>query len=385
MIIKLLQRKFSFLGKRNISRLYYVPCIQVPNSSKSNNVVKRSMTAQFSGLCSKDRHFILTSVQKRASRYKMLKTLADKAITKKRIYTVIGNFKAIRLALNARGWVEKLPANRMNLARLKNGSCTNQVETQEELERLFLSCLVEKYPTNFVFTMVRDDNLKTILESSDAVICNRLKFDSPWTTKQGLCNAMRTNYWFYIEDVADVSGPRTYNSYDVGEVEDFISDYKLTACTSLLKWTLTMVFKEEVIFSKTGNVSGNVLMFAINRCKEYLLTKQNQDVDKNIITASNGQWNTFLKHYYRLISRNDIFKAEQENKIKLYMSYATLVLKEITKYRPQLLCEGWNNVWIIKPHHLSRGRGIRMASKLGVITNLLTSNNKYVIQKYIGE
>lgn len=375
---------YPFIPRSNLNKLYY-PCIQVPNLSKSSNIDKRVLQKKPSALSSKDRHFIIASCQKKASRYQTLKVLAGKAIAKKKIYTVIGNFKAIRLALNARGWVEKLPPNRMNLSRLKNGSCATQIEIDDELERLFLSCLVEKYPANFVFTMMRDDYLKAILETSDPVICNRLKFDSPWTTKQGLCNAMKTNYWFYIEDLADVSGPRTYNSYDVGEVEDFISDYKLTACTSLLKWILTMVFQEEVVFSKEGNVSGNVLMFAINRCKEYLLTKQNHDLDKNLITASNGQWNTFLKHYYRLVARNGTFRVDQENKIKLYMSYATLVLKEISKYRPQLLCEGWNNVWIIKPHHLSRGRGIRMASKLGVITNLLTSNNKYVIQKYIGQ
>lgn len=356
------------------------------DGNQSNKTPYRSIYNP-TGLSSKEKTYIISSCQTRSSRYLKLKSLAAHAIKNKKIFTIYGSCNAVRKALIERGWVEKIPPNRMNLTKIRNGTFSDKAEIHSELERLLLSNLVEKCTPNFVWR-TKDEFRETIIDMNkeNLTISNKLKIDAIWTTKQGLCSSMRSNYWFYIEDVAEVNGPRTYNSYDVSEIAEFVKDYKITACTSLLKWILSMVANKRPVFIESGKISMNVVLFALNRCKEYLFRKQHKDLDSAINTVSSVQWNAFLKKYYRIIAKDDVFQIDKDNKLPLYLVYAKFLLKEIHKYRPQLSCEGCHNIWIIKPAHCSRGRGIRMASKLGVVTNLLNkANAKYVIQKYIGK
>ncbi|CAD0196344.1 unnamed protein product [Chrysodeixis includens] len=339
------------------------------------------------GLTPKEKSFVICSCQARTNRYVSLKTLAAQAIREGKIFSVYGYCNAIRVALLERGWVEKIPANKMNLAKIRNGVYSSKPEINGELERLLLSNLVEKHPANFIWRTREELRDTTIdMNRENTTIVNKLKSDVLWTSKQGLCSSMKRNYWFYIEDVAEVIGPRTYNTYDTGEIEGFVDDFKITACTSLLKWILSMVANDRPVFVESGKISLNVVLFALNRCKEYLFKKQHKDIDRSVSNVSGGQWNAFLKKYYRIIARDDVFQEDTEKKLGLYLSYAKFLLKEMHRYRPQLSCEGCHNIWIIKPAHNSRGRGIRMASRLAIITNLLSkANAKYVIQKYIEE
>ncbi|XP_035445630.2 tubulin glycylase 3A isoform X3 [Spodoptera frugiperda] len=339
------------------------------------------------GLTPKDKSYIICNCQAKSSRYLSLKCLATRAIRERKIFSIVGSCNAIRTALLERGWVEKLPANKMNLNKLKNGALTTKRDIHTELERLLVSNLVEKYPPNFIWR-TKDEMRDNIIDMTKEcpTIINKLKTDAQWTSKQGLCSSMKRNYWFYIEDLAEVIGPRSYNTSDPGEVEGFVKDYKITACTSLLKWILSMVANERPIFADDGKIPLNIMLFALSRCKDYLYRKENKDIDRSLSNPSPGQWNTFLKKYYRIIARDDVFQADTEKKLPLYMAYAKFLLKEMHRYRPQLSCEGCHNIWIIKPAHNSRGRGIRMASRLTVITELLNkANAKYVIQKYIEE
>ncbi|KAL0894533.1 hypothetical protein ABMA27_013110 [Loxostege sticticalis] len=347
------------------------------------------------GLSNKEKAYVICSCQSRSSRYAELKRVALQAIEENKIFSINGNCSAIRKALLERGWIEKMPPNRMNLSKIRNGTFRNKTEIHEELERILLSNFVEKCQPDFIW-YVKDEPFgvgATLIDMTDLdtakecnTIINKIKSDAMWTSKQGLCSSINRNYWFYIEDVAEVNGPRTYNSYDAGEIEGFVKDYKITACTSLLKWALSMASNERPVFVKSGKISIKVLVFALNRCKEYLFRKQHKDIDHSLSTTSSAHWNAFLKKYYRIIAKQDVFQEDKNNKLPLYLSYAKCLLREIHKYRPQLSCEGCHNIWIIKPAHCSRGRGIRMASKLGVITDILNkANSKYVIQKYIEE
>ncbi|XP_022116437.2 tubulin glycylase 3A-like isoform X2 [Pieris rapae] len=346
-----------------------------------------SRTLSPAGLSPKEKSYLICSCQAKSTKYAGLKRKAAEAIKEAKIFSIQGSCNAVRKALLDRGWVEKLPLNRMNLTKIRNGVYSNKLEIQSELERLLLSNFVDKHNPNFVWRS-RDDRRETTIDMSKdyTTIVNKLELDAVWTSKQGLCSSMKRNYWFYIEDVAEVKGPRSYNTPEPGEIEGFIHDYKITACTSLLKWTLSMVANERPIFNDNGKIAINVIVFALNRCKEYLFRKQHKDIDREINTVNDEQWNSFLKKYYCIIARNEVFTRDKSNKLPLYLSYAKYLLKEIHKYRPQLSCEGCHNIWIIKPAHCSRGRGIRMASKLGVITDLLyKANAKHVIQKYIEE
>lgn len=338
------------------------------------------------GLSSKDRNFVLKNCQNRnENHYKKLKRLADDAIKLNKIFTIHGGCcGAIRKALLERGWVEKLPPFRRNLSRIKSGRLSNKTQISAELEKLLLSNLVEKCEANFVWG-AKDEIDTTIDMNKDCnTIYNKLQLDALWTTKEGLTSSMKRNHWFYLENVSEVVVPRTYISYDVGDVDTFLQDYKVTACTSLLRWILDRVANDEQIFTKTGKVTMNVIVFALNRCKEYLYKKQHRDIDHSIKTASVKHWNAFLKRYHNIIQREEVFQSNKINRLKLYLSYAKFLLKEMSVFRPQIYCEGYNDIWIVKPAYCSRGRGIKIASSLSDITNILDkSSNKYVIQKYI--
>lgn len=338
------------------------------------------------GLSPKERSYLVSRCSTRASRYAALKTRANNAMKNNKIFTVCGSCNAVRKALVERGWVEKIPQNKMTLAKIRHKAETSKCDVHGELEQILLSNLVDKNDPNFIWYSsddYRDNSIDMTREYN--VLINKLRIDARWTTKQGLCTSMKENYWHYIEDVSEVTCPRTYTSLDEGDVEDFVADFKLTACTSLLKWVLSMSANQRPIFCDNGTISLNVIIFALNRCKEYLFRKQNKDIDRKLNAVSVGQWNAFLKKYYRIISKEEVFELDAENKLPVYLAFAKFLLKEIHRYRPQLSCEGAHNIWIIKPAHCSRGRGIRMASKLGVILNVLTKPNaKFVVQKYIG-
>ena len=51
---------------------------------------------------------------------------------------------------------------------------------------------------------------------------------------------------------------------------------------------------------------------------------------------------------------------------------------------PQFELNGAHNIWILKPNYLSRGRGIKVFSKINDILDLaLNKDIQYVAQKYI--
>lgn len=309
----------------------------------------------------------------------------------------------IRKDLLSRGWVEKLPpAPLISKFNLKCG------ETSQEA--VLLSSFLKDYDPNFVWagrlsqqyypfqdnifdailTNSKKINSNKKVYSNDDTIVSRLKVNIKfWCSKTGLCTSLKDTEtsWHYIKNVAEIYAPRTYANEDRDDLIDFVNDYLLTACTSLLRWTLDNLYKGVSILKRTGTVSTNVMIFALNRCKEYLNIKENKDVDGAQSRAvTPGQWNFFIKKHQSLTSGQEVFKLDNQQYIPLLVVYAHYLLKAIIKYRPQLSCEGCHNVWIIKPSNLSMGAGISISSHLHKILNKVTrTKEKYVVQKYIGK
>lgn len=309
------------------------------------------------------------------------------------IFTInLKNADIIRKCLVARGWVEKISPK---LSEISRNTASTKSKIQQRLDSLILSDLVKGHHSNLVwdekhYKYLNDYSYKGDVEDSDNSVTtqiipirNQLEVEALWASQIGFWNCTKQSYWTYINNMAEVTTPRIYTN-DAFDQKDFLKDYHLTACTSLLKWVLTMVANDVPIIN--GKMSTNVLIFALNRCKEYLHMKQNRDIDIPIQKkATSGQWNFFLKSYFTLINGHDVFLVERTNIFSLLIAYAKILLKNIHKYRPQLNCEGFHNIWVMKSAD-PRDREIKMASNLRVITEWKNSaSSEYVIQKYIGK
>lgn len=306
------------------------------------------------------------------------------------IFTInINNADVVRKALVERGWVEKISPK---LSKIKTKTTNTRIKIQQRLDSLILSNFVQGHHSSLVWDLNHYkycdysyfcDDIEDSVSTEKNLIRNQLEVEALWSSQKGLWNCTKESYWSYEKNVAEINAPRIYINATFDQ-KNFLKDYLLTACTSLLKWVLTMVANDEPIIN--GKVSTNVLVFALNRCKEYLYMKQNRDIDIPIQRkATSGQWNFFLKSYFALIDRNDLFLVDNKNILPLLIAYAKILLKKIHKYRPQLSCEGFHNIWIMKPADPGT-QEIKMASKLGVITDWINSSrSECVIQKYIGK
>lgn len=311
------------------------------------------------------------------------------------IFTVnLKNANLVRKALVERGWVEKMSPK---LSKITRNTTTTKLKIQQRLDSLILSHLVKGHHSSFVWDLKHykylnysyqddagyDDKTQDNVSNEKNPIRNQLDVEALWTSWEGFWNCTQQSSWSYIENVAEINTPRIYVKATLNQ-NDFLRDFLLTTCTSLLKWLLIMVANNVPILN--GKTSTNVLIFALNRCKEYLYMKENRDIDFPIYTkATSGQWNFFLNTYYTLIDCNDVFLEDKSNILPLLIAYAKILLKKIHKYRPQLSCEGFHNVWVLKSTD-PRDRAVKMASTLGVITDWINSApSEYVIEKYIGK
>lgn len=307
----------------------------------------------------------------------------------------------IRKSLLNRGWVEKLPPDYLE-------SKSKIKLNKSRQETLIISSFLEKNHPNFIWAgkinqpfnfhqshLISDrrqhhknGNGNKKMYGDDDTIVSRLKANVKfWSSKSGLCTSLKDTSWYYIKDIAEIYVPRTYTNTDRNDLIDFVNDYLLTACISLLRWILDNLKNGNRVFRSTGQISVNMMIFALNRCKEYLNKKENKDIDGQIRRLiSPGQWNSFIIKYQSLTAGKSVFKLDCNRNITLLTVYANYLLKEISRYRPQPKCEGYRNVWIIKPSNASMGAGIRISSDLHKILNMISqTKSKYVVQKYIGK
>lgn len=320
---------------------------------------------------------------KKMTHYLKLKQKAMEAMRKRKIFTVEGkNELAVRKALLDRGWVEKLPPNETNI---KNPQKNFKAMPSDNQERMILSSFLEKCNPNLVWGEINRYVLN-VPQKWDGLIINNLQVNKFSSTKDVLCKSLQDNSCYFIENVAEIDIPRTYSNTNNEELVEFLKDYLLTACISLLRWIIGHVQKNKPIYKSTGSISTNIISFAINRCKEFLFTKENKDVDKkNCSEVTPGQWKFFLKKYLLIIAGKDSFQMNKDQDM-LMIAYAKCLIHRIVKLRPQLNCEGCCDIWIVKPLERPRDGDVIVSSDLVTILNVLSSTkDTYVVQKYIGK
>uniref|UniRef100_A0A3Q2QCB8 Tubulin tyrosine ligase like 3 n=1 Tax=Fundulus heteroclitus TaxID=8078 RepID=A0A3Q2QCB8_FUNHE len=346
-------------------------------------------------------------------RLKTAKTLVNKAIKMHKIFSVQGPYPVIRAAMRARGWIEQ----RMHCSKQQNHQSSESRtssndadddnsedgDREQDPDRLhsLMSRLVRNEMVYFYWTNRRDVINSNSLQKEQ--IINHFAKAGSFTTKVGLCVNLRNLHWFDTAD-ADTFFPRCYRLSAQDERHAFIEDYRRTACTSLLKYVVERDQKiqgkeishilQDVQWHRKPNkprckplVSSGIITSALKVCQEYLESLEHRDIDKTPEaphTLTQEQWAEFINSYY-LVAHGGAHIERSEHLV----SSCKAMLQRLEKVSPQLGIDGAQNIWIIKPGAMSRGRGIKCAKRLDHILRLvdtdpaLTKESKWVVQKYI--
>lgn len=120
----------------------------------------------------------------------------------------------------------------------------------------------------------------THLTKNQNILINRFT-KSPFTSKEGLCSALKDFHWFYEEGKSEAYFPRCFNVFNPDELNEFTENFRTTSCISLLRW-LTEAFEEKGSFSLVsddGRVPMSCVQFAASRCKDFIDCCLHNDID----------------------------------------------------------------------------------------------------------
>lgn len=166
----------------------------------------------------------------------------------------------------------------------------------------------------------------------------------------------------------------------------FVDDFRMTSCIGMLKWFSEKYNSKEKfsVQAHDGKVPFSAIQFAMIRCQEFVDRQKHNDIDKELPTVFDYEWDEFLKQFYQLAHYNGMLVYNKD--YLLTSTYATIksILKEVETHWPEYGLDGRRNIWIVKPGNKCRGRGIQLVKNLDDVEKLMNLKQKYVVQKYIG-
>lgn len=246
-----------------------------------------------------------------------------------KIFIIVGCYPDIRKALKLReGWHENLDIN---------SPCFD------------LKWTVRRKDINF-------DGLE------DYQLCNHFDKSTMITTKVGLSHSLRNLIWFNSVDI-DTFYPRCFDLVDNSEREDFYTEFKAMRAESILKQALN-----------GASITKKVLQTALKVCRNRL-----RDLDDLIDDPNIKNWELVTEKDWSILN-GCITGTEDISKL---LPEINETLNRLSQKFPQFGINGMNNIWILKPAGLSRGRGIECYNLLDEIKEKLQREGQWVIQKYI--
>lgn len=324
-------------------------------------------------------------------------TAVNQAKRERKTYTIVGGFQPLRQALAQRGWIEKVRVlvsgdreNWKKMESLSNLELAEGILTDKgpKYRRALLSKLLLGHQVDFYWDyatnpfIVNNDKVKRTL-------INRFPFGATrcYCSKAGLCNSLRDSKWYHIEGYANILAPRTYNLEHDTNIQEFIHDFRLTAAISLMKWIDEHAMDPSKIVSENGTIPMSVYNFAVLQIANFIREREHRDIDEPIESAPGSEWDLFLEKYYEIIQEDKRFIESGKLKPPYMIKQARYLLHELRRYLPDMMLDGMMNLWLMKPHHGSRGCGILVCRTLKYILDTVQArkDRKYVVQKYIGK
>lgn len=309
------------------------------------------------------------------------------AYRNRRIFTVFGKYNTVRRLLLSRGWLEKLPPDRFtNLQKLSEEVVLAKAKKGNDFEAVLISKLINHFPAFFVWQFKGQKDLYTdVLPYRNRL---RIPIHVDFSTKVGLITCAEQQQWYSQEGTVGVLHPRFFRiDENMEERLGFIDEYRITQCCSLLRYLVNNFFTHKsLIDDEKGTVDKTVVHFALARVKRKLddYSCGLLDVDSHQVTESD--WESFLENSSKVINEREKIKCVYQDLVALAKASNSLLTK-MEENHPDLKWDGYQNLWILKPGYLSRGRGIVIFNNLKQILQWgnTHSHRHYIVQKYIGK
>jgi tubulin monoglycylase TTLL3/8 len=283
-----------------------------------------------------------------------------------KVFIIIGGYGDLRAALESRGWIE-------------NTDPTSKVFN--------LKWTLKKVDLNFLDLMPHQ-------------IVNHFEKNTSITTKVGLARNIRNLTWSDPEDV-DNFYPRCFDLNDISDFDDFLEDFKFSLALSILK----SVNPQKLPNGTELDLLKLKSALAIDICERHMKSPEalmaGIILNETLLVTQN-EWDILNAPNFNAIYGNKKFEQEIKKSQNLYAltfgnaneqsttiegsldSKICSTLKEIEKHHPQHTLTGEQNIWIIKPAGLSRGRGICCYNNLGdILDHIRVKESEWVAQKYI--
>ncbi|XP_061402061.1 tubulin glycylase 3B [Musca vetustissima] len=308
------------------------------------------------------------------------------AYKNRRIFTVFGNYNTIRRALLKRGWIEKLTLNRYTkLQNLPEEILLQHAKRGNEYETVAISKIINHFPAFFVWQPKAQRDLYTDVKPYRNRVRRGHAFD--FSTKVGLIScAELAEQWFGQDGVSGMLYPRFFRlSGNEEEQMEFVRDFRLTQCRSLLKYLVKHKDEPELVIDfENGTISPQIVSFAIQQLQCHIDECENIDAPSAEDALMDKDWEDFLNNSHKVINFSNKIKwnyRELMNSVRV----AEVILNNIEQKHPGFRWDGFKNLWILKPGYQSRGLGIVLRNNLDDILRWAAShlNRRYIVQKYI--
>ncbi len=198
-------------------------------------------------------------------------------------------------------------------------------------------------------------------------------------------------HWFFDEGKSETYFPRSFNVWSQDELNEFIDNFRLSACISLLRYIFETSSEKGVdeILSSSGQISATCIEFAIRQCKLYIRSCLHFDIDEDIERIWDHELDVFFMQSQMVIQERAKIKDTEVKSVEALITIIEKVLEEIAEHWSQYNLDGVYNIWIVKPSNRCRGRGIHLMNDLKKILTFVNppvvNKGHYVLQKYIGK
>ncbi|XP_022165822.1 protein monoglycylase TTLL8-like [Myzus persicae] len=298
----------------------------------------------------------------------------DQAIRERKIFTSVAKMPAeIQTMLIENGWIGKITVDGNYFRR---GGSTVILSLHSNTERV--KAVVKLYESGLVWIDEHSGGVNWMTLDPEVVV-NRFPRNANAALK--LCgHALAGKSEFNIHY------PRAYSTSTDGiYVADFVADYSLTACVSLLRAFVDGGHR--AMCAKNGQAPLSALHFAAIKCHQYLTN--GRSLGATTFPGKGDGWETFFEHYYMIVHDGKKFTVlgtgDDVDAALCYLSASSkLIVNQMTAARPQTAMDGYENIWIVKDTAGHRHRPVMLNKISDVLDRCARAgDNDYIVQKYI--